>query len=73
MSAGSTEDTFKLAAGETASARVIVKKFPTGWVVGIGLAVVAGAVIGLVAATASGVKNMTFDFNKSPSPTDPPR
>ena len=72
-SAGSTEDTFKLAAGETASARVVVKKFPTEWVIGIGLAVVVGAVIGIVAAVATDVKKTSFDVSKSPSPVDPPR
>ena len=72
-SAGSTEDTFKLAGGETASARVIVKKFPTWWVVGIGLAVVIGVAAGLAAAFASDVKSISFDVTRSPSPVDPPR
>ena len=72
-SAGSTDDTFKLASGETASARVVVKKFPTEWVIGIGLAVVVGAVIGIVAAVATDVKKTSFDVSKSPSPVDPPR
>jgi len=73
-SAGTTDDTFKLAAGETAAARVIVKKFPTGWVVGIGIAVVVGVAVGV--ATAASIRNWDFSglrFSLSQTAADPPR
>jgi len=74
-SAGTADDTFKLAPGETASARVIVKKFPTGLVVGIGVGVVVAVLIGaaVTASALSGLSHMTFSLDKSPSSADPPR
>jgi len=56
-STGSTRETFLLGAGESAQARVIVKKFPTGWVIGIG---VLGAVLALLAATISPLGHGSF-------------
>jgi len=46
------------------------QEVPTWWVVGIGLAVVIGAAIGIAAAAAS---DISFDMTRSPSPVDPPR
>lgn len=75
-SAGTKEDTFKLAAGETAAARVIVKKFPTGWVVGAGVAIAVGIAVGV---TVSKCLPLGCDWGNSSSRSlstavvDPPR
>lgn len=72
-SAGTTDDTFKLAAGETAVARVIVKKFPTAAVVAVGLGI-AGVAIAVIAIDNS-FKHMfgnqqetQFDWSRSAAP-----
>jgi len=75
-SAGTKDDTFKLAAGETAAARVIVRKFPTGWVVGAGVAIAVGIAVGV---TVSRCLPLGCDWGSSsarslsPSAVDPPR
>ena len=72
-SAGSTEDTFNLAAGETAVARVIVKKFPTGLVVGVGVAVVVGIGIAIAANQTVHLGEINLSGSRTTPAAVPPR
>ncbi len=73
-SAGSDKDTLKLGPGEKAQARIVLSKFPTAAVVGVGLGVVG---IGLaILAVDNGFKHMfgnqqetRFDWSHSSAPS----
>jgi hypothetical protein len=72
-SAGSTNDSFKLAAGETAVARVIVKKVPTGLVVGVGVAVAVGIAVAIAANQTIHVGEINLGRSLAPTAIEPYR
>lgn len=72
-SAGRTDETFRLAAGETAVARVIVKKLPTGLVVGVGVAVAVGIGIAIAANQTIHLGEINLGRSLAPTATEPHR
>lgn len=72
-SAGSDNDTLKLGAGEQAQARIVLSKFPTAAVVGVGLGILGVALAAVAAENAA--KHMfdnarwaRFDWSTSAAP-----
>jgi hypothetical protein len=78
-SAGSDKDTLKLGPGEKAQAKIVLSKFPTAAVVGVGLGIVGIALA--ILALENSVKHMfdnyqatRFDWSHSaaPAPAEAP-